>query len=159
MKDKIKKAIRKYKTKLLVAVILWIILSIVFVAPVSIAIADATANGNLNWQTLFEKIGEYIIKPFTSLATCFGVNYIDAYWGFLWKFTLFYIVFMTVGIIKAMPKHEYDDIEHGSSDWSEGEEYSGLSKNKGILLAQKEFLPVDKRGNVNVLVVGRFWFW
>ncbi len=65
-----------------------------------------------------------------------------------------------IGILKARPKHEYTDIEHGSSDWSEGgEQYSILSKNKGIILAQNNYLPVDKRGNVNVLVVGRFWFW
>ena len=58
-----------------------------------------------------------------------------------------------------MPKHDYAVIEHGSSVWANGDEYSVLSKNKGILLAEKHYLPVDKRGNVNVLVVGRFWFW
>ena len=39
-----------------------------------------------------------------------------------------------------------------------GEQYSVLSKHKGILLAENHYLPVDKRGNVNVLVVGRIWF-
>ena len=39
-----------------------------------------------------------------------------------------------------------------------GEQYSVLSKKKGILLAEKHYLPVDKRGNVNVLIVGRIWF-
>ena len=34
-----------------------------------------------------------------------------------------------------------------------------LNKNKGIILAENNYLPVDKRGNVNVLVVGRFRFW
>ena len=34
-----------------------------------------------------------------------------------------------------------------------------LSKNKGIVLAEKNYLPLDKRGNVNVLVVRRFWCW
>ena len=34
-----------------------------------------------------------------------------------------------------------------------------LDKNKGIILAENNYLPVDKRGNVNVLVVGRFRFW
>lgn len=58
-----------------------------------------------------------------------------------------------------MPKNEYTDIEHGSSDWAAGgEQYSILSNKKGILLAEKHYLPVDKRGNVNVLVVGRFRF-
>ena len=55
--------------------------------------------------------------------------------------------------------NNYLDIEHGSSDWASGEQYSVLSKNKGILLAEKHYLPVDKRGNVNVMVVGRFRFW
>ena len=64
------------------------------------------------------------------------------------------------GLVKAFPKHEFDDIEHGSSDWSEnGEQYQVLNKNKGIVLAEKNYLPVDKRGNVNVLVVGRIWCW
>ena len=34
-----------------------------------------------------------------------------------------------------------------------------LDKNKGIVLAENNYLPVDKRGNVNVLVVGRIRFW
>ena len=67
--------------------------------------------------------------------------------------------FAIIGMIKTMPKHDYANVEHGSSDWAKGEEYSILSRNKGILLAEKHYLPVDKRGNVNVLVVGRFRFW
>ena len=157
MGDKIKRGIKKSKNKIIVAGILWIVLSIVFVAPVAISIKDAMAGGVLDWQVLFTTIGVQIMKPFSSLGICFTANYIGTFWSFLWKFTLFYIIVMTVGIAKAMPKHEYDDIEHGSSDWSEGEEYKTLSRNKGIILAQKEYLPVDKRGNVNVLVVGRIW--
>ena len=34
-----------------------------------------------------------------------------------------------------------------------------LSKKEGIILAENNYLPVDKRGNVNVLVVGRIWIW
>lgn len=69
------------------------------------------------------------------------------------------LIFAVIGFVKTMPKHEYTDIEHGSSDWAEmGEEYEVLSNKKGILLAEKHYLPVDKRGNTNVLVVGRFWF-
>ena len=46
------------------------------------------------------------------------------------------------------------------SDWSQrGEQYRILSNKKGIILGENNYLPVDKRGNVNVLVVGRFWFW
>ena len=40
-----------------------------------------------------------------------------------------------------------------------GEQYQILNRNKGIILAEDNYLPLDKRGNVNVLVVGRFRFW
>ena len=65
-----------------------------------------------------------------------------------------------IGTIKNAPKNEYADIEHGSSDWSQkGEQYRILSNKKGIILGENNYLPVDKRGNVNVLVVGRIWIW
>ena len=75
-------------------------------------------------------------------------------------YSLIALFFAIIGIVKAIPKHEFQDIENGSSDWSEnGEQYKVLSKKKGIILAEKNYLPVDKRGNVNVLVVRRFWCW
>ncbi|MCI8620767.1 MAG: type IV secretory system conjugative DNA transfer family protein [Clostridia bacterium] len=62
---------------------------------------------------------------------------------------------MFIGFVKTAPKNEYTDIEQGSSDWaSKGEQYKVLSNKKGIILAENNYLPVDKRGNVNVLVVG-----
>lgn len=67
---------------------------------------------------------------------------------------LFFSLFVYV-VIKRAAKGDYENIEHGSSDWSEGgEQYSVLSKTKGILLAEKNYLPLDKAGNVNVLVIG-----
>ncbi len=69
------------------------------------------------------------------------------------------LFFALVGFVKLMPRSEYTDIEHGSSDWATGEQYEVLDRKKGILLAENHYLPVDKRGNTNVLVVGRIWFW
>ena len=87
-------------------------------------------------------------------------SYISEFFSLLWKFTAVYIIFMFVGFVKTAPKNEFTDIEQGSSDWaSSGEQYKILSRNKGIILAENNYLPVDKRGNVNVLVVGRFRFW
>ena len=58
-------------------------------------------------------------------------------------------------LCKTLPKSAYDNIEHGSSGWSEhGEQYKIISNKQGIILAENNYLPVDKRGNVNVLVVG-----
>ena len=62
--------------------------------------------------------------------------------------------------MKTGSKYDYKNIEHGSSDWSKsGSQYQILNRNKGIILAENNYLPVDKRGNVNVLVVGRIRFW
>lgn len=159
MIDKIKRGIKKSKGKIIVILILWLILAIVFVAPMAISLQDAgEATKSTMFTVFFERIGETIVNPLYSMGLIFSAEYISSFFDFLWKFSLVYLIFAIVGIAKAMPKHEYDDIEHGSSDWCEnGEEYKTLSKSKGIILSEKIYLPVDKRGNVNVLVVGRFW--
>lgn len=168
--DKIKSAIRKIRTKLIAYYIIVFILLIEPVAPMVASIKGAeiaagvtfTANpfsGPL-WQAFFVNIGTNLVAPLSALRRCFQEDYIGAYFGAIKAVLLISILFALVGIAKAIPKHEYQDIENGSSDWSEnGEQYKVLSKNKGIVLAEKNYLPVDKRGNVNVLVVRRFWCW
>ncbi len=94
-------------------------------------------------------------SPSTGFKAIFSNNLFGEYLKNLFGFTLFYVAIVAIGIIRLMPKHRYDDIEHGSSDWSEnGEQYQVLSKKSGIILAENNYLPLDKRGNVNVLVVG-----
>ena len=95
----------------------------------------------------------------TNISLVFSKEYIQTFLKAEMYLTIGLAFCAVVGIIKTLPKHDYANIEHGSSDWAHGEEFSVLSKNKGILLAENHYLPVDKRGNVNVLVVGRFWFW
>lgn len=110
-------------------------------------------------------MGEFIDKfvgAYTELGTVMGsfASYASEFFSLLWKFTALYAVFMFIGFVKTAPKNAYSDIEQGSSDWANrGEQYKVLSRNKGIILAENNYLPVDKRGNVNVLVVGRFRFW
>ncbi|MGN1299506.1 MAG: hypothetical protein ACI4UE_05965 [Candidatus Scatovivens sp.] len=163
--EKLKRAIRKIKGKLIVAAILVLIITIIGVAAFSVAIANGVKAGAIkniyfDWQIFFESIGAYLMKPFTSIKLCFTTEYFSTFWQIERFFILVYFLFVVIGILKAFPKHEFDDIEHGSSDWSEnGEQYRILSKNKGIVLAEKNYLPVDKRGNVNVLVVRRLWCW
>ena len=100
------------------------------------------------------------VSSFKGILKVFGMQYIGDFLQTELVFSLFLVIFVIIGLVKTAPKNEYTDIEHGSSDWSEGgEQYKILNKNKGIILAQNNYLPVDKRGNVNVLVVGRFRFW
>lgn len=168
--DKIKSAIRKIKTKLIAYYIIVFILLIEPVAPLVASIKGAEIAAGVTftqnpfsgalWQAFFVNIGTNLVAPHIALKRCFQEDYIGSYFGAIRAVLLLSVLFALIGIVKAIPKHEYQDIENGSSDWSEnGEQYKVLSKNKGIVLAEKNYLPVDKRGNVNVLVVRRFWCW
>lgn len=160
-KEKIARAIKKIKGKLIVSLILWLILIIVFVAPMGIALKNAYQfTEKERWEALFSTLGTYIVKPWEAFALCITGKAEGQFFSVLWKFSLVYLFAITIGITKALPKHEFDGIENGSSDWcTNGEQYQILSNKAGIILAEKNYLPVDKRGNVNVLVVGRFGCW
>ncbi len=164
--EKILKGIERIKGKLIVSFILWLILVIVFVAPLANAIHEGLEVGTLamgedkSWEALLRGLGNYLVHPLVATGQALSGETDGQFWGVLWKFSLVYLAAVSIGIGKALPKHEYDGIENGSSDWcTNGEEYKTLSNKKGIILAEKEYLPVDKRGNVNVLVVGRIWCW
>lgn len=163
--EKLKRAIKKIKGKLIVSAILLVVIIICGIAPFSVSMTIARNQEGVffDWQVFFESIAQTLIKPLDSLRICFITEPINYMHSFLYAtkwFVGFFGLFVFVGICKAFPKHEYQDIENGSSDWSEnGEQYKVLSKNKGIVLAEKNYLPVDKRGNVNVLVVRRVWCW
>ncbi len=151
---KLKKTLKDNKKSIIVIVVLWVILSIVLVAPVAYSIGISYVDGKFDLTIFIEKIFAEITS-FTSIGRVISEGYFGLFAKSLLYFSIFYIIFAIIGLYKSKPKHQYTDIEHGSSDWSEnGEQYKMLSKNKGIILAQNNYLPVDKRGNVNVLVVG-----
>ena len=153
---KIKHALKKGKPIFIVSIILWVILSIVLIAPGAISLIDHKATGEEFFGMFFGNIGDV----FGNLEKVFKSDYIGTFLKGELYLTIALFFLAGIGLIKALPKHEYTDIEHGSSDWATGgEQYQILSPKKGIILAEKNYLPVDKRGNVNVLVVGRFWFW
>ena len=153
---KIKHALKKAKPVFIVVLILWIFLSIVLIAPGSVSVVDAKNSG--------ESMLDLLLSNMSDITGNLGKAFKSDYIGTFLRGELYLIVALFflagVGLFKSLPKNEYTDIEHGSSDWATGgEQYEILSPKKGILLAEKNYLPVDKRGNVNVLIVGRFWFW
>ena len=171
--EKFRRAVKKIKGKLIVSFILWLILVIVFVAPFGLSTSRAVQvnNGDSNpirfsgeaWEKFFNELffdAQNMVHPISSTISCIKGEANGYFFGTLWKFSLVYLLAVTIGISKAFPKHEFDGIENGSSDWCQnGEQYQILSNKAGLILAEKNYLPVDKRGNVNVLVVGRFWCW
>ena len=159
MNYKVQGAINKNKKTFIIAIVLWLFIAIVFIPPLACCIFAATYNGGFEIDRFINTLLNTFMHPFQSLVALAKYNALGMYFKTLIGFTFVYSIFAIIGVIKTAPKSEYDDIEHGSSDWSQnGEQYQVLNKNKGIILAEDNYLPVDKRGNVNVLVVGRFWF-
>lgn len=158
---KIKYALKKSKEVFIISIVLWIIISIGLIMPVTKGIIDAKNEENkFDINVFITSFGENYANIFETIKSTFGKEYRMTLLKGEGYLAIAIFLFTIIGMIKMMPENEYRDIEHGSSDWAEnGEQYKILSRNKGILLAEKNYLPVDKRGNVNVLVVGRFWFW
>ena len=153
MNYKISGAIRRTRKYYIIFAILWVFISIVLVMPLTIGVHEAQIQHDIT------KGIEVTIDSIQHLGKSIGILTSQKIWGQYLKnvglFSVFYAIIMTIGLIKSAPKNEYTDMEHGSSDWSRnGEQYTVLNNKKGIILAEDNYLPVDKRGNVNVLVVG-----
>ena len=159
MNYKVEKVLKDNKKFLVLFLIIWVVLEWTFISPLSVAIGEATKTGVYDgptaFSTFFKELG-----TFTSFFRIFKANTLGIFLKATLIFTIAEFLFISIGVVRSRPKHEFTDIEHGSSDWSEGgEQYRVLSKHKGIILAENNYLPVNKPGNVNVLIVGRIWCW
>ena len=160
MNYRVEGALRKNKKNFIIFAILWVFIAVVLVSAFSNAIVMANAEGNFNVEIFIASFGKTIANPAASFSGLISMGGMTTYFKTLIIVTFIYAIFMVIGVFRSAPKNEYSDIEHGSSDWSQnGEQYRVLSNKKGIILAEDNYLPVDKRGNVNVLVVGRFRCW
>ena len=159
MNYKIERTLQKNKKTFIFATIIWLLITIFFVMPISRAWnVTIMENGKISVDAFSSSVADYFSAPLDNIVQL--GSYWSAFISLLWKVTLGILLVLIIGLIKTAPKNEYTDIEHGSSDWCErGEQYKVLNRKKGIILGEKNYLPVDKRGNVNVLVVGRFRFW
>lgn len=159
MNYKVEKVLKDNRKYLIIFIILWLVIDIVLIAPLAVSIAESTINGKFDMSIFFEKFFQEV-STLTAFTKIFKSDTIGIFGKATLWMTIIVAIAIIIGLIKSKPKNEYTDIEHGSSDWSEGgEQYKILSKKNGIILAENNYLPVDKRGNVNVLVVGRFWIW
>ena len=159
MNYKIERTLKKSKNVIIIVAVLWVLLSIVLVSSITVSIVETTENGIFNFGNFIEKMFYRITDIGYNLGRIFADGYVGVFWKTEGYFSILLLICATIGFVKSMPKNEYTDIEHGSSDWATGEQYEVLDRKKGILLAENHYLPVDKRGNTNVLVVGRIWFW
>ena len=153
--DKFKSSIKQGKKFLIVIAVVWLVLAILLVAPIAVAWATAP-NGESDFLTNFIMNFVKETVSFTAFFRMFATKgAILVFLKCLIPYTIAFLIFTARGYWRTKPKGKYHDIEHGSSDWStNGEQYKVLNENKGIILAKDNYLPVDKRGNVNTLIVG-----
>jgi hypothetical protein len=159
MNYKVEKVLKDNKKYIIVFLIVWLIIDILLIAPLSVAISNSLVNGKADFNNILEKFVTELTS-FTSFTRVFYAQTVGIFGKATLWMTIIFFVLVLIGLVKSKPKNEYTDIEHGSSDWAEGgEQYKILNKRDGIILAENNYLPLNKLGNINVLVVGRFWIW
>ena len=129
MNYKLSGALKKNRINLILFLILWIFLAIVLIAPITYAWSQAVINGKMDISIFVQKI---ITSPFEAFGKLIEDGNFGSYLKTLIGGTLVYLVFVTIGLIKTAPKHKYTDIEHGSSDWSEGGEQRNNIRRKEL---------------------------
>ena len=154
MESKFKIFLRKNIGLIIGCLIIWIVIDVFIVAPIAYSCVRATLNGKIDF-TIF---AETLFSSFLSFRTITHAFEKGVFGNFI-KGSIISLIFVillgALGQYKGRKKTEFDKIEHGSSDWSkDGEQYKVLSEKKGIMLATDNYLPLDKVGNINVLIVG-----
>lgn len=156
--EKLKKFIKQFKKNMLTIIVVWLIMVILLVAPITKCVTDAHLAGIAPVDGIMQNIVDNIIK--FPILTAFSNTYSADFINGIKYFSIIYFLIVFWAIYKNLPKGGFHDIEHGSSDWcKDGEQYKVLSKKEGLILAKEHYLPLDKSGNINVLIVGRFWLW
>ena len=105
MKDKISYAFKKSKFVLIILIILWLVLSIVLIAPLSISWVDAVTKGNGNF------INNLLSSNLGDIGGNLGKAFSHEYIGTFLKCDLWLMIilmgFAIVGIIKTQNQQKY----------------------------------------------------
>ena len=156
--SKFKSFMEKLKKHILGYTVVWLIIAILLVAPITYTITEGLSQGYTWLEACIYNLADNVLK--LPITVVFEETYINDFILGMEIYTVFYICLIIYAINKTLPKSAFENIEHGSSDWCEqGEQYKVLSKKEGLLLAKDNYLPLTKPGNHNVLIVGRIWCW
>lgn len=146
----LRELINKYLKYVIILGVIGIIINIFILAPFAVSMENSDMS---NFK-------EYILKWDTYKQAIFSEgNVNDNFKTYTSLFWMIYLATIVIIILKKKGNNDYEGIEHGSSDWAKfGEQYTpdGLSKDKssGFILAEKNFLPLTRKGNLNILIAG-----
>lgn len=151
--------IKKHMVAVISTIVFWLFAEVFLIAPIASTIVDSSVSGTFDLGYFMENVVGSIVTV-AGIKKVFLANYIGTFAKSTLFFTVIYSIAMGIGLYKGRKRGKYDKIEHGSSDWCQGgEQYRVLSRNNGLILAEDNYLPLDKIGNINTLIVRRFWFW
>ena len=151
MQDSVSK---RYLKAIITIFVIGIIITLFVMPAFSVSVTDDGFLGML------DSFGENLLNPFGSIGKVFfneevNKEYHETYTNSVQLFWIIYVLCILYVWYKMKPKREYDNIEHGSSDWATmAERNKMLNKTEGFILAEKTCLPVDRRGNLNLLIAG-----
>ena len=134
MNYRIEGAIKRNRGNLIMFAILWLVIAIFVVVPISHSWHVACQGEAFDMGIFIETIMQDIQSPQETFMKILKEGAILMFFKVLGAITLVFGIFFITGMAKTAPKNEYADIEHGSSDWSKnGEQYQILSNKKGIM--------------------------
>ena len=154
MENKFSEFIKRNLKYIIFALVVWIIAELLLIAPIAYTISESYVDGRFDIALFIQDFISNVVS-LAGITKVFDSNVIGTFGSWTLGFTIFLGIAFGIGAYKNRKKTKYQDIEHGSSDWcTGGEQYRVLSRNSGLLLAQNNYLPLNKIGNINVLIVG-----
>ena len=154
MENKFSEFIKRNLKYIIFALVVWIIAELFLIAPIAYTISESYVDGRFDIALFIQDFISNVVS-LEGITKVFDPNVIGTFGSWTLGFTIFLGIAFGIGAYKNRKKTKYQDIEHGSSDWcTGGEQYRVLSRNSGLLLAQNNYLPLNKVGNINVLIVG-----
>lgn len=104
MNYKVEGAIKKNRKPFIISVILWVIITIVFIVPLSYSVYAATYKGGFNGELFMKMFGNAIQRPFSVIGKIIEKGAIGEFFKIEIGFTLFYSIFFFIGFVKSAPK-------------------------------------------------------
>ena len=101
---KLNKALKKSKTSLIIALVLWVIITIVLVSPISYAVARSMINNKFDLNQFLTEIGPAITN-ISTLVKVFSEGHGPTFWKTWQIFSVIYLAF-AIYIATVLPRYQ-----------------------------------------------------
>lgn len=149
----------KIKSAVIALLIIGVCLCTFLSAGWSRAEYEVSSLGSQSGDSVFSAFVTHVGEFPENVKVSFSEGNASNFWISFRNIGAVYLVACVIMLLKLTNKKEYENIEYGSADWcSDSEAYNVLSKNNGMVLAAKKYLPVlptpPAGKNGNILVIG-----